>query len=236
MNEPPPYDAPPPPAVRNGAPRRGSTPMMETVRVTAPDLQRRAVLEKTRSRLLLATGGFCLLFGAVMAKLTAPTVLFPMLPRPAVETPHVPDPDAPDPDADTARVANTTHGPRAMITDRNGEILAISLPVAGLYANPREMIDPADVAHKLKSRAAAPGRGRGARPSDVGQAVRLPGTPDHPQRADGDQHARHPRGVFPGRRAAPLPAGPCGRAGAGRGGRGQPRHRRGGAVLRPAPT
>ncbi len=151
MNEPPPYDAPPPPAVRNGAPRRGSTPMMETVRVTAPDLQRRAVLEKTRSRLLLATGGFCLLFGAVMAKLTAATVLFPMLPRPAVETPHVPDPDAPDPDADTARVANTTHGPRAMITDRNGEILAISLPVAGLYANPREMIDPADVAHKLKS-------------------------------------------------------------------------------------
>ncbi len=43
------------------------------------------------------------------------------------------------------------HGPRAMITDRNGEILAISLPTAGLYANPKEMIDPADVAHKLKS-------------------------------------------------------------------------------------
>ncbi len=37
-----------------------------------------------------------------------------------------------------------------MITDRNGEILAVSLPTAGLYANPREMVDPADAAHRIK--------------------------------------------------------------------------------------
>ena len=37
-----------------------------------------------------------------------------------------------------------------MITDRNGEILAISLPTAAIYANPKEMIDIADAAAKLK--------------------------------------------------------------------------------------
>ncbi len=39
---------------------------------------------------------------------------------------------------------------RATILDRNGQILAISLPTAALFANPKEMIDPADVARKLK--------------------------------------------------------------------------------------
>ena len=38
-----------------------------------------------------------------------------------------------------------------MVVDRNGEILAISLPTAGLYANPREMMDTDDAARKLKS-------------------------------------------------------------------------------------
>ena len=150
MNGPPPFDAPPPPpATRRGAPRQGATPLMETVRVTAPDLKRRAALEKTRSRLLLATAGFGLLFGAVVAKLADATILFPMLPRKMAEVPHVPDPDAPEPDAAKTPTTAALHGPRAMITDRNGEILAISLPTAGLYANPREMIDPADTAHKL---------------------------------------------------------------------------------------
>ena len=74
MSEPPPSDAPP--AQRRGSPRAGATPMMENVRVTAPDLQRRAALEKTRSRLLLATGGFMLLFGAVVAKLAGATIIF----------------------------------------------------------------------------------------------------------------------------------------------------------------
>ncbi len=81
MNGPPPSDAPPPPAHRRGSPRQGATPLMETVRVTAPDLERRAALEKTRSRLLVAAGGFMLLFGAVVAKLATATILFPMLPK-----------------------------------------------------------------------------------------------------------------------------------------------------------
>ena len=96
-----------------------------------------------------------LLFGAVVAKLASATILFPMLPKLTAEAPVVPDPAAvalADAGTDaTPGVIPSAHGPRAMITDRNGEILAISLPTAGLYANPKEMIDPADVAHKLKS-------------------------------------------------------------------------------------
>ena len=37
---------------------------MENVRLTAPDLERRAVMEKTRARLVLAAGGFAVLFVA----------------------------------------------------------------------------------------------------------------------------------------------------------------------------
>ena len=155
MNGPPPSDAPPPPAPRRGAPRNGATPLVENVRVTAPDLLRRAALEKSRSRLLIAAAGFMVLFGAIVAKLASATIIFPMMPKLSAEVAVVPDPavmaaaDA-NPDAPMPGTATAAHGPRAMITDRNGEILAISLPMAGLYANPKEMIDPADVAHKLK--------------------------------------------------------------------------------------
>ena len=153
MNAPPPSDAPPP-APRRGAPRQGATPLMEDVRITAPDLQRRAALEKTRSRLLVAAAGFMLLFGAVVAKLTDATVLFPMMPKLRAEVPVVPDPAAlaqVDADGDVPGAVPAVHGPRASIVDRNGEILAVSLPTAGLYANPKEMIDPAAVAHQLKA-------------------------------------------------------------------------------------
>ena len=152
MNGPPPSDAPPPPTHRRGTPRQGATPLMENVRVTAPDLLRRAALEKTRSRLLLAAGGFMLLFGAVAAKLSSATVIFPMLPKLPAVVAHVPDPAAVadgNGDGDMSSVTATQHG-RADIVDRNGQILAVSLPTAGVYANPKEMIDPADVAHKLK--------------------------------------------------------------------------------------
>jgi cell division protein FtsI (penicillin-binding protein 3) len=39
---------------------------------------------------------------------------------------------------------------RAMITDRNGQILAISLPTVAVFADPRQIIDPAEAAHRLK--------------------------------------------------------------------------------------
>lgn len=155
MTRAPPPDAPPPGAqlepLHTGALR------METVRVTAPDLARRAALERTRSRLVFAAGGFALLFAGVVIKLADATVLFPVELRRLDRLARAPDP-RPAGEAIQASLPGTTQpaprevGPRtrAMITDRNGEILAISLPTAGLYANPREMIDPSEAAQKLK--------------------------------------------------------------------------------------
>jgi cell division protein FtsI (penicillin-binding protein 3) len=141
------------PARRFGAPREAAVPRMEHVRVTVPDLQRRAALEKTRGRLVLAAAGFAVLFGAVVIKLADATVVNPVLPKVAQASRRV-DPPPPAVDGTTAPVVPAAldfgpRGGRAMITDRNGEILAVSLPTAGLYANPSQIIDPADAAHKL---------------------------------------------------------------------------------------
>ena len=149
-----PQNPPPPTAAarRFGAPHAASVPRMEHVRVTAPDLARRAAMEKTRSRLVLAAGGFALLFTAVALKLADATVLQPILPRPEAAI-HRPDPPPP---SGVALVSMTSadlqvHAGRATITDRNGEILAISLPTASVIANPKQLFDAADVAAKLKS-------------------------------------------------------------------------------------
>ncbi len=133
-----------------GAPDAGAAmPRMETVRITAPDLARRAALDRTRQRLVFTAGGFFLAFGAVAAKLTSATVVFPMAPSKAEMRPLVPaDPGPTAPDA-VPMAAGAPH-PRATILDRNGEILAISLPTAALFADPKEMIDTAEAAHKLK--------------------------------------------------------------------------------------
>jgi cell division protein FtsI (penicillin-binding protein 3) len=64
---------------------------------------------------------------------------------------HVDPPQGDPTDHDALAPRDLGHIERAMITDRNGEILAVSLPTAGLYANPSELTDAADVARKLKS-------------------------------------------------------------------------------------
>src|ERR1700753_1582356 len=81
----PPPDSPPRnggragrPAQGRGASRFDAVPRMENVRVTAPDLERRAALEKTRSRLVIAAGGFTTLFMSVLAKLALATIGMPM--------------------------------------------------------------------------------------------------------------------------------------------------------------
>jgi cell division protein FtsI (penicillin-binding protein 3) len=149
-------DEPPSPSAvahRFGAPPSGAVPRMENVRLTAPDLQRRALMAKTRSRLVLAAGGFSLLFAALVLKLADATIIQPTVPKMEAQL-RRPDPPPP---ADGVKPAAATehdfglHATRASITDRNGEILAISLPTAALYANPREMIDPADTARRLKA-------------------------------------------------------------------------------------
>ena len=146
MTAPPPKDAPPPfaPARAYGAPRAAAVPQMENVRVTAPDLARRALIEKTHARLLFTASGFAALFGAVAVKLALATILMPLRPppeKPLIVAPPPASPDAPDPAA--PRLA------RAAIVDRNGQTLALSLPIAELYANPHEVMDPAKIAEQL---------------------------------------------------------------------------------------
>lgn len=137
---PPEARLPPPPDASPGG--RFATPVRDpvqaVVRVTQPELLRRAQLERTRGRLVWAAFGFSLLFGAVAFKLALATVLAP---------------------ADSRRVAAATRAPapvaqapvmRGTVTDRNGEILAVSLPINALYANPREIDNPARVADQLR--------------------------------------------------------------------------------------
>jgi cell division protein FtsI (penicillin-binding protein 3) len=144
MSDAPPPDQTPPgtPTHRVGAARSDAVPRMENVRVTEPDLQRRAALEKTRSRLLYAAFGFGLLFLAVVAKLADATIMQPLSPhrpeRPIEALFTMPKLDV------------TSLAQRAMITDRNGQILAISLPTVALFADPRQIIDSADAAHRMK--------------------------------------------------------------------------------------
>jgi cell division protein FtsI (penicillin-binding protein 3) len=133
------------PAYRRGASRSDAVLRMENVRVTAPDLARRAALEKSRSRLVIAAGGFTLLFGAVLTKLALATILMPLAPH-RQERPV------------TAIVAAASHNPieatlpgqRSTIVDRNGQPMAISLNTVSLFADPRQIGNPEEVAAKLK--------------------------------------------------------------------------------------
>lgn len=135
--------------------RPGHDPLLDRetiVRVTGRELAQRAALEKMRVRLLAAAGGFTCLFAAVSLKLAAATVLFPMAPaRRQIESqvPQIPVIRT-DPHSLYADDVGLPHVHRATITDRNGQILAISLPMAAVFANPLELIDPADAAARLK--------------------------------------------------------------------------------------
>ncbi|HET7880289.1 MAG TPA: penicillin-binding protein 2 [Acetobacteraceae bacterium] len=146
MSDAPPPNAPPQgtPAHRRGAARADAVPRIETVRVTQPDLLRRGALEKTRNRLVYTTFGFGLLFLAVIGKLADATILQPLAPHRAekpIEALFAPSAKPSEP---------MSLAQRAMITDRNGQILAISLPTVAVFADPRQIIDPADAAHRLK--------------------------------------------------------------------------------------
>lgn len=149
-------------AHRFGAAPGDAIPRTEHVRVTAPDLDRRAAMERTRGRIVLVAAGFAVLFTAVIGKLVDATVINPVLPRmeAQVRKPEpAPAPPVPGLQATPATAAivppgATDFGPRvkrAAITDRNGEPLAISLPYADLHANPKIVYDVDEVIVKLRS-------------------------------------------------------------------------------------
>lgn len=120
------------------------------VRITDRELSERARMDRMRTRLLGVAAGFTGLFALVGGKLTLATVLMPMIVPPRDIAPLVPDvprlaaPGGPSVGADMMPLTR-----RATITDRNGQILAISLPLANVYADPRAVIDPADVARRI---------------------------------------------------------------------------------------
>ncbi len=129
----------PPPARRKGAPERGgAVPLMENVRVTGSDLDQRRVLDKARGRMVIAALLFLGLYGVLAAKLTWSTVVHPLLPSAAQIAAMQPQLDMTPPPPS-----------RADITDRNGTILAVSLPGAELYADPQQVPDPEAAAQLL---------------------------------------------------------------------------------------
>ncbi|PWC29502.1 peptidoglycan D,D-transpeptidase FtsI family protein [Teichococcus aestuarii] len=109
------------------------------VRVTQPDLARRAQLERSRGRLVIAALGFGTLFLAVAAKATWSTVVMPAEPKRLNAAVRALQPPA-------QHAAS-----RAPITDRNGEMLAISLPVTALIANPRVIENKEHVADRIRT-------------------------------------------------------------------------------------
>ncbi|MBB2169474.1 penicillin-binding protein 2 [Gluconacetobacter aggeris] len=132
--------------------RDGPTrPARMDVRVTGDDLRTRTARERTQSRLLAMSAGFFGLFGAVALKLATATVIMPMAPEQRQIAPQVPPIPRSDPKGMLAGDFALPQVHRASVTDRNGQVLAISLPVAQVYANPQEMIDAQDTAKKLRT-------------------------------------------------------------------------------------
>lgn len=96
-----------------------------------PDGPRKRALEVSHSRVLLGAGLFAVVFLVIAVRLVAITLL----------------PDSAD--AAIAQPAKIKTTDRADILDRNGVVLATSLTTASLYANPRQIQDPDQIAEML---------------------------------------------------------------------------------------
>jgi len=111
---------------------RPKAPMLPRLRVDGVTKQ---ALETGRTRLLFAGGLFVLAFLVMAGRLVDVTLLRQ--------------------DGEPRGAASETAGPlrmdRADIVDRNGVLLATNLETASLYANPRQILDPAHAAHAIVS-------------------------------------------------------------------------------------
>lgn len=96
----------------------------------------KSVLKKTRSRIMVLMVGFCMAYVAIVGRMTDLTLASHI----AMEED--------DPKAVVAQevISNVK---RSDVLDRNGKILATSLKTSSLYADPKNIIDPAEAARKL---------------------------------------------------------------------------------------
>lgn len=99
-----------------------------------PDGPAQRALDTGHTRLLLAAAVFVLLFAMVAGRAIQVMVFGRDVAGARITRFHIPTPPLPD---------------RADIVDRNGKLLATSLPVASLYADPRQVLDPAGAVRKL---------------------------------------------------------------------------------------
>ena len=139
-----------PPSSGSQRPERPDVPSGRSRKTALPRGLRRLNLDQMHGRLLGVGMGFLAIYGAVALKATVATVLMPMEPEKRQIAPQVPEIPKSDPRGEMAGDFVLPTVKRATITDRTGQALALSLPVAQVYANPMEMIDPADAADKLR--------------------------------------------------------------------------------------
>jgi len=115
------------------APWRAAPAPVPTGIVGSGARDRAKQVEATRTRLVIGAGCFALLYLVLAARL-AEITLFGAATAEAARDPVRP----------AASLAS-----RAEIRDRNGVLLAVSLPVASVYANPRDVLEPAETARQL---------------------------------------------------------------------------------------
>ncbi|GAD09582.1 cell division protein ftsi/penicillin-binding protein 2 [Gluconobacter frateurii NBRC 103465] len=146
-----PQDVPPPSGSRRAARQNKRAERRGSQAAGPKSSSRRLNLDQMHGRLLVAGMGFLAIYGAVALKATFATVLMPMEPEKRQIAPQVPEIPKSDPRGEMAGDFVLPSVKRATITDRNGQTLALSLPVAQVYANPMELIDPEDATKKLKT-------------------------------------------------------------------------------------
>ena len=144
-------------ARRFGAPAAAGVLRRENTKATAPGRRGAEGLETSRGRIVLLAGGFTVFFAALVVKLALATVVMPVEPKPVAAVRH-PDPLPPTLIGGTMPVAPPISpqdfgmkAQRAAITDRRGEPLAISLPLADLIADPKVVYDIDQVVAKLRT-------------------------------------------------------------------------------------
>lgn len=112
---------------------RANCPPLRREQVVHLDGSAKRVLETGRTRLLVTGALFAIAFAVVALRLTAVSLLQ------QGEEPRVAQSSA----------ANGLLVGRADIVDRNGVVLATTLPTASLYANPHQVLDADDAAARL---------------------------------------------------------------------------------------